>query len=317
MLAPVAEDHPPLDGGRAAALDQLLGDRPGQGLPRLGAAPGTQPGLAPQDRAQQLVAPEALVEGRQVVVDAEGEAHPLDAGAGRVLARAPRRGSARRRRRPRRAPRRGRRPRAGGGSRPRPRCAARRRGRRPATGRDRRARRPARRCEAQRLSRWTSTRNEREEAMSTPRALASLRARRWASARPVGRAAEHLDQDEGRDAQDEPAGGGGHGGRDARRAAGPRSPRAGCWSAGTGRWRTSATSSPSRASSSGWLSAGSGKEIECNPQVGSSRSYIRYFLTTRPPMPSMPRFMASLVSRIQPISPQVWGVRTAVSKCSM
>ena len=50
--------------------------------------------------------------------------------------------------------------------------------------------------------------------MSTPRALASLRARRWASARPLDGPAQDLDQDERRDAQHEPAGGRGDRGRD-------------------------------------------------------------------------------------------------------
>ena len=49
----------------------------------------------------------------------------------------------------------------------------------------------------------------------------------------------------------------------------------------------------------------------------SSRSYTRKRLTTRPPIASMPRFIALLVSRIQPISPPLRVVCSAMSKCSM
>ncbi len=63
---------------RAVELDELLADRPGQRLERVGTARRAQPRAAPQRRADQRVEPEALVERAQVVVDAEREAHPRD-----------------------------------------------------------------------------------------------------------------------------------------------------------------------------------------------------------------------------------------------
>ena len=59
-------------------LDQLLGDRPGERLPRPRAAAGPQPGALAQRRPQQRVALELLEELREVVIDAEGEPHPLE-----------------------------------------------------------------------------------------------------------------------------------------------------------------------------------------------------------------------------------------------
>ena len=63
--------------GRPPALDQLLDDRPGERLPRPGAAPRPRPGAAADQRAEQRVAAEAAEELAEVVVDPEREAHPL------------------------------------------------------------------------------------------------------------------------------------------------------------------------------------------------------------------------------------------------
>lgn len=56
------------------------------------------------------------------------------------------------------------------------------------------------------------------------------------------------------------------------------------------------------------------------PELYSSyrrnRSYIRRRLTIRAPIASIPRFMAVLLSRIQPISPPDWGLRPAIRKFS-
>jgi hypothetical protein len=52
------------------------------------------------------------------------------------------------------------------------------------------------------------------------------------------------------------------------------------------------------------------------PPPVSSRRYTRYVFTLRPFIASIPRFMARLVSRIQPISPHLTGVTAAMSKCS-
>ena len=68
---------------RPLALDQLLADRPGERLERLGPAAGPQPRAAADDRPEQRVALEGGVELGQVLVEAEREVHPLDA----VLAR--------------------------------------------------------------------------------------------------------------------------------------------------------------------------------------------------------------------------------------
>ena len=75
--APQAGHDPALDRRRALELDQLLGDRPGQRLERArgGARAG---GARAQRAADQRVEAEALVEGPQVVVDAEREAHARD-----------------------------------------------------------------------------------------------------------------------------------------------------------------------------------------------------------------------------------------------
>ena len=97
---PSAAHDPPLDPGGARVLDQLLADRPGQRLERLRPARRAQPGRAAHERADQRVGAEAAVERREVVVDAEREAHPRErdlAGAARAR---PRRRSARCARRP-------------------------------------------------------------------------------------------------------------------------------------------------------------------------------------------------------------------------
>src|SRR5207302_7833742 len=91
--AAVAPCERALDAGGALRLDQLLGDRPGERLERLRAALRPDPRLASDDRAEQLIAPELRVERRQVVIEAEGEAHALDGpgaggGAGRARTQA-------------------------------------------------------------------------------------------------------------------------------------------------------------------------------------------------------------------------------------
>jgi hypothetical protein len=76
-LAPTAEpeDDAALDRGRPPVLDELLADRPGQGLERVGAAGGPQPRRRAHDGPDHRVVAEAGVERRQVVVEPEGEAH--------------------------------------------------------------------------------------------------------------------------------------------------------------------------------------------------------------------------------------------------
>ena len=81
----VAREQAALDRHRPPAVDQLLGDGPGQRLEGLGPAARAQPGLAPDDRAEQRVAPEAAVKGPKIVIGAQREAHALH-GARRALA---------------------------------------------------------------------------------------------------------------------------------------------------------------------------------------------------------------------------------------
>src|SRR6185437_7653827 len=76
--AAVAKHQPPLDARRALGLDELLGDRPGQRLERLGPPQRPDPWAAPDHRAEQRVAFERAVEVPEVVVDPQREAHALD-----------------------------------------------------------------------------------------------------------------------------------------------------------------------------------------------------------------------------------------------
>ena len=78
--APVAAHQAALDAEGPLGVDQLLADRPGQRLERLGAAPRAQPGPRADRGADQRIAPEAGVELGQVVIEAEREAHPLERG---------------------------------------------------------------------------------------------------------------------------------------------------------------------------------------------------------------------------------------------
>ena len=80
---PSRADEPALDRERPLELDQLLGDRPRQRLPRLGAAVDAQRAGARAPPGRSAGRREALVERPQVVVDAEREAHPLDRRGGR------------------------------------------------------------------------------------------------------------------------------------------------------------------------------------------------------------------------------------------
>jgi len=73
-----AEHDAPLDRDGAREVDELLGDRPRERLERVGAAADPQPRPGAHGHADQRVAPEAVVEGPQVVVDPEGEAHAVD-----------------------------------------------------------------------------------------------------------------------------------------------------------------------------------------------------------------------------------------------
>ena len=82
-------DQPPLDRDRALELDQLLGHRGQQRLPRQRPAADPQPRVRPDRLADHRVGREALVERPQVVVDPGREAHPGDP-VGRGLLRAPR-----------------------------------------------------------------------------------------------------------------------------------------------------------------------------------------------------------------------------------
>jgi hypothetical protein len=54
----------------------------------------------------------------------------------------------------------------------------------------------------------------------------------------------------------------------------------------------------------------------CGPLDHSARSYTLYFFTISPPIAFIARFIALLVSRIQPISPPWILVTSAMSKCS-
>jgi len=89
--APAAEPphDPSLDRDRAVELDELLCDRPGQGLERVGPAVDAQPRPVAHRRADQRVRAEPLVERAQVVVEPEREAHPGDALLGLGAARRP------------------------------------------------------------------------------------------------------------------------------------------------------------------------------------------------------------------------------------
>ena len=78
QVRPPATDDAALDASGADRLDQLVGDRPGQRLPRPGPSPRAKVRAPPQQRAEQRFAAKAAVEVGEVVVHAEGEAHPLD-----------------------------------------------------------------------------------------------------------------------------------------------------------------------------------------------------------------------------------------------
>ena len=122
------------------------------------------------------------------------------------------------------------------------------------------------------------------------------------------RAPQHAHQQEGGDAEQEAAGGRRHR-RGQRR---PRRARSiGRGSASTGSGRTSAS-----CSGSGRARLGTGEHTRAANGSQSVRSYTRYFLTISPPIASMARFIALLVSRIQPISPHFTRVVSAMSKCS-
>ena len=69
--APVAAHDAALDRGRAAGLDQLLADRPGERLEGLGPPARAQPRPAADHRPDQRVPAKAAVERAQVVVDAQ------------------------------------------------------------------------------------------------------------------------------------------------------------------------------------------------------------------------------------------------------
>ena len=66
---PERGDHAALDRGRAGHVDQLLGDRPHQGLPRVRLRRTRSHGSRPDRAADHRVVAEARVEVRQVVVD--------------------------------------------------------------------------------------------------------------------------------------------------------------------------------------------------------------------------------------------------------
>ena len=149
-------------------------------------------------------------------------------------------------------------PRAGTGSAPRRAVASPRRDPRPASGRRRRARLPARRRAVSASE--VDVDQERAGGLHVHARAASPRAGRACARASAagGRAPQHLQQHERRDAEHEAACGGHHGGRARRPAWAGRAPSP-SGSTGTGRCRTSATTSPSRASESSrrW-SAGSG-----------------------------------------------------------
>src|SRR5205814_657586 len=77
-VPPPAPDDAALDRRRALGLDQLLADRPGQRLERLRAAPNAEVRAGANAAPEQRVEAEPLVEGPQVVVDRQSEAHPGD-----------------------------------------------------------------------------------------------------------------------------------------------------------------------------------------------------------------------------------------------
>jgi len=72
------EDDPALDLDGPREFDELLGDGPRERLERVGPAVDPQPRPQAHRRPDERVAPEAVVERAQVVVDAEREAHPHD-----------------------------------------------------------------------------------------------------------------------------------------------------------------------------------------------------------------------------------------------
>src|SRR5215210_7767327 len=77
--APVAAHDPALDGRSPVGLDQLLADRPGKRLERFRTAAWPQPRLAPNHRPDQRVPAKAAVKLLQIVIDAQGESHAVDA----------------------------------------------------------------------------------------------------------------------------------------------------------------------------------------------------------------------------------------------
>ncbi len=79
LRRPQRRDQPALDLAGAAPLDQLLGDRERERLERLRLALGPDHRPAPDHRADQRVAAEALVELGEVLVEPAEERHPLDA----------------------------------------------------------------------------------------------------------------------------------------------------------------------------------------------------------------------------------------------
>src|SRR5918992_3827594 len=302
--AAVTEDDPTLDLGGPPRLDQLLADRPRQGLERLRPAPRTQPRPHPDDGADQRIAPEAGVELAQVVVHPEREAHPLDT-LGRGV---PRRARCEEAHRPARLP----------GAhddlvvadveQPDQAVAAAQQhavaagGREPVgAGRndvllDRGGYRS--------FSRWTSTRNEREAATSTrlprepPRRSRSVAAER-------GRRSTRTSTKAAIPSRNPPVAATTVAGSE---ASGGRSTGRGSASTGSGRTSTSSCGSGS--------AGGSGIE-RVYRRAQSVRRYIRYFLQIRPPRASIPRLRPLFVSSTQPASPHLMRLAADTAKCSM
>ena len=79
IARPERADDPRLDLGRPSrGLDELFADRPGERLERHRAPRDPQPGRTARRGPDQRVVAVQVVEGPQVVVDAEGEAHARD-----------------------------------------------------------------------------------------------------------------------------------------------------------------------------------------------------------------------------------------------
>ena len=300
--APVAPHDPALDAGRAARLDQLLADGPGERLERLRAPARTQPRLAADHRPDQRVPAEAAMElardrdrrqGRTASARCPSVQRPATRASARIRTAEP---AAQARTTTCSSPIHSARVSAPSRRDHAPRPVP---GPEACTGR--RGRRPAR---AWRLSVLEEVDVDEEGARRGHVDLlaAAAAAARGATRRRRGRLRTRTRRNVATPIRKPPVA--------AATAAGSETSTRrsmGRGSASTGSVRTSA---PARYREG----AGSGTSRRLPRQ--RARSYTRYFFTISPPIASMARFMALLVSRIQPISPPLTRVTSAMSKCS-